>query len=275
MNGESQNIFYISNNIHNIQIYNEEMFVSRGFKCKISLVNSTQDDNISKGGYEQKETISIPYRYFNENAKYLQEKLKIPSIGSSSFVDAFKSIPIYMKNKYDEYYKKNDNKFIETEENKEVVPEEKTQIEAPLSEPIEKLKEEPEVNIEKITEIHGIELKNDEEMPLEQVEKEEVLKKMENLELLKIEIENEFENITEKKKEYKELEMMKDYVFYLIKNEKKIEIENEKTVILKSEKAVVIIGELSELNGETISMKEYFQKEKIKGTPLHKELELI
>jgi len=274
MNGELQNIFYISNNVHNIQIYNEDMFASRGFKCKISLVNTLQQDTL-KGGYEQKETVSIPYRYFNENAKYLQDKLKIPSLNSTTFVDVFKSIPIYMKKKYDEYNKPqgseidNKNKVnVTTLPNSEIpVIDNKTQIEPPLSEPIEKLKEDNDVNIDKITEIHPLQLENE--------KKEEIIKKMEGLEFLKIELEEGFEIITEKKKDYKELEMMKDFVFYLMDNKKKIEIENEKTVIVKSEKGVVIIGELSELNNEIVKNKEYFEKEKIKGTPLYKELELM
>lgn len=283
MNGESQNIFYLSNNVHNIQIYNEDTFVSRGFNCKISLVNTSQQDTL-KGGYEQKETISIPYRYFDENARYLQDKLKIQSLNSTKFVDFFKSIPIYMKKKYDEINKPQgsaiDNKNrvnVTTLPNSEIPTiDNNTQIQPPLSEPIEKLKEDNLVNIDKITEIHPIQLENESiEQALEPTEKEEMIKKMEGLEFLKIELEEGYEIITEKEKSYKELEMIKDFLFYLIDNKKKIEIENEKTVIVKSEKGVVIIGELSELNNEIVKNKEYFEKEKIKGTPLYKELELM
>jgi hypothetical protein len=256
------------------------MFASRGFKCKISLVNTKQEHTL-KGGYEQKETVSIPYRYFKEKAMYIQDKLEIPSVSSVNFVDFFKGIPIYMKKKYDEYNKTksspivNDNKTnkstLSNNETPTIVNE--TPLKEPISEPIEKLKESEIVNIDKITENHPVELVNEkEEERLDASEKEKILKKMEGLDFLKIEFEDGYEEITEKKKGYKELEMIKDFIFYLIDKKKEIEIEKGK--ILKSEKGIVVIEEVLELK-DVEKMKEYIEKEKIKGSALYKELELM
>jgi hypothetical protein len=258
------------------------MFTSRGFKCKISLVNTTQE-NIVKGGYEQKETVSIPYRYFKERAQYAQEQLKIPPLNTntSGFVDFFKGIPIYMKKKYDEYKNKKTegsqsaiNNSVE--EGNQTIPSfpntiDSLQNNTPQSEPIEKLKEENSVNIENITKTHPIQLANEEHVILEENEKKTVLEQMQVLDFLKIELED-FENITIKKKSYNDLVMIKDFINYLIENKKEVELKNEKTIIVKSEKAIVVIGELIELNIENNKMKEYFEEEKIKGTPLSKEL---
>ena len=85
----------------NFKLYTEDYFRQLDMNVKVSIVIS--NDKLTQNGGESIESISIPYRYFHYNIKYLSDKIFQKNDGvdetknESIFIESLKGMPIRMK----------------------------------------------------------------------------------------------------------------------------------------------------------------------------------